>query len=206
MSKPKLIGLMGRMGTGKSTVADILHVEYGYQRSKFSQTLKDMMLCIPGVTDEMIEGRLKEVPNMIFGGRTPRYAMQKLGTEWGRDMMDPDIWVDSWHRRVEAYSSPISVEDVRFHNEANKIRELGGEIWLIKRKSKIFSEHSSELDIEHIRPDYTFRNYGTKLKLSKLIGEHFVYHPANPEFVKQVEEPHMHDHHVKAFYEQKTNS
>ena len=29
-----------------------------------------------------------------WGGKTPRYLMQTLGTEWGRMMVDGDLWVE----------------------------------------------------------------------------------------------------------------
>jgi hypothetical protein len=37
--------------------------------------------------ERMIDGDLKEWRPAVFGGRSARYAMQTLGTEWGRQMM-----------------------------------------------------------------------------------------------------------------------
>ena len=174
MSRPLIIGIMGKAASGKSTVAKILAKEHNYSRSKFSQTLKDMLLQIPGVTNEMVEGRLKEIPNMIFGGHTPRKAMQTLGTEWGREMMIEDIWIDSWHRRVLSRFDrkiPLSVEDCRFPNEAKKVRELGGEIWMVTRKQceDLPGNHMSETQMDGVKPKIFLKNNGDFQKLRSTI-------------------------------------
>ena len=48
------------------------------------------MLYQLGLGEAHIEGALKEVPCELLGGKTPRYAMQTLGTEWGRDTDQQD--------------------------------------------------------------------------------------------------------------------
>lgn len=165
MSKPRIIGIMGKAGSGKSLIAKYLHGKFDYERSKFSKILKDMLLCIPGITEDMIEGHLKEVPNMILGGHTPRKAMQTLGTEWGRNMICETFWVDSWARHVAMKDCKqfVSVEDVRFPNELEAVHDLGGVIWNITRSQAediVTSNHQSELMMAGMKPDLTVANSG----------------------------------------------
>ena len=61
----KLIALSGVASSGKTTVAKEL-TKFGYTRSKFSQTLKNMLLQIPGVTEEMTEG-VESWSQILFG-------------------------------------------------------------------------------------------------------------------------------------------
>ena len=60
----------------------------------------------------------------------------------------------------------IVVSDIRFVNEAEKIKELGGKIYYISRNNKIndYSQHSSESSMElrlNDYIDYKINNNGT---------------------------------------------
>jgi hypothetical protein len=171
----KLIALTGAAYSGKSTIAAELS-EHGYVRKKFSQTLKNMLLQIPGVTEEMTEGSLKEVPQSLFGGKTPRYAMQSLGTEWGRDTIFNRIWLESWKRSISGMNNVV-VEDLRFPNEAELIRELGGEIWRVTRPNHIGVGHSSETEMKLISPDLVIKNEGSLQDLQNMLGHLVVADP-----------------------------
>ena len=165
----KLIALTGTAFSGKSTIAKEL-TRYGYTRKKMSQTLKNMLLQIPGVTEEMTEGSLKEIPQKVLGGKTPRYAMQSLGTEWGRDTIFRRIWLESWKRSIEGISKVV-VEDLRFPNEAELIRELGGEIWRVTRLTSAIGDHKSEVEMRQINPDVVIKNDGDLNSLHHTLTE-----------------------------------
>lgn len=131
-----VIGLKGKARVGKSTAANYL-MNRGYTRTAFAGPLKLMLttlLCHAGVhpdeAERMVSGDLKEVPTEILSGRTPREAMQTLGTEWGRSL-HPDFWVNIWKSSVERYRKlgaleKVCVDDMRFPNEAKAVREMGG--------------------------------------------------------------------------------
>jgi hypothetical protein len=82
------------------------------------------------------------------GGLTPRYALQTLGTEWGRALRD-DVWVQYGIHRAQNLGADFAViSDCRFPNEAALIREAGGEVWRIFRPGAglagLAGEHPSE--------------------------------------------------------------
>ena len=89
-----------------------------------------------GLSREQVDGVLKETPSHLLCGATPRRAMQTLGTEWGRNMIGPDVWVRlTMHRVDELLASGVNViiDDVRFDNEAEAIRERDGQLITLSR-------------------------------------------------------------------------
>ena len=85
--------------------------------------------------------------------------MQTLGSEWGCELFTDTIWLDSWERSVEKLTNVV-VEDLRFPNEADLVRKLGGQVWSIRRKGYECVGHSSETEMVHIKPDMVIHNDG----------------------------------------------
>lgn len=153
-----IIGLSGPIGCGKTTAARVLE-EMGYKRVRFAGPLKAMTHAI-GLTPEHTDGALKEVPCDLIGGRTPRFFMQRLGTEFGRQMIADDLWIRAWKSAVASLPEdvPVVADDVRFANEAKVVRELGGVVVKIDRDGYAGGgDHSSEqFDFS---PDYLIANH-----------------------------------------------
>jgi hypothetical protein len=160
-----IIGFTGLAGSGKSTAAMHLASAHKFQRLRFAGALK-LMLHAMHLTPEETDGSLKEEPCSLLDGKTPRYAMQTLGTEWGRDLISPDLWVNVWRREVGAilFKQPkadIVVDDVRFDNEVHAILELGGIIVRITRYGVArASGHASE-DVPDFCTAFVMNTKGT---------------------------------------------
>lgn len=161
MSAPKIIGILGVAGSGKTIVAKHLAEQYGYQRSRFAEPLKKMLKHGLGLTDEEVDGEHKMTPMERFGGVTPRYMMQTLGTEWGRRCVYRNIWIDAWKAHAELEEGPLVVDDVRFPNEADVIRSMGGVIWRIYRPGVEIMRHPSELAMKDVKEDFFISNATT---------------------------------------------
>jgi hypothetical protein len=143
---PNVVAFTGLAGSGKSTSTRYLVEQYGYTLVKFAGPLKDMMRAI-GFSERDIEGDLKEVANHALCGKTPRYAMQTLGTEWGRNLIGDDLWISLWRNRVEKVieeGGRVVTDDCRFPNEASAVRKLGGGIFKIEGRGGIAGSHVSE--------------------------------------------------------------
>lgn len=150
-SKPRLIALCGYKGVGKSTYAKFLAGENGVVLS-FATPIKHMLKVLVG--HEYVFGSKKN--EMTHLGVTGRVLLQTLGTEWGREIIDQDIWVKAMkHVLTDAMFDeyhPIVIDDLRFENEAKMVRELGGEVWEIDRKNftPANDNHVSEAGVENV--------------------------------------------------------
>lgn len=145
----KVIGVCGLIGSGKGTVADILVEQYGYEKLSFADRLKDGAAAIFGWPRDLLEGDTKEsrdwreVPDTFWTselGReiTPRLVLQLMGTECMRKGFDEDIWVLLIKQKIQANPEKNWViPDVRFENEQDMIRNVGGEVWQVRRGTEL---------------------------------------------------------------------
>jgi len=135
-----VVGLVGFIGSGKGTAGDIL-TKIGFQKHSFAGPLKDAVSVIFGWDREMLEGETKESrawreqPDEFWSkvmGRpyTPREALQKMGTEAGRNIFHNDLWIEALQRRIKGNTV---ITDVRFQNEMQFVKKNGGIIIEIAR-------------------------------------------------------------------------
>jgi hypothetical protein len=73
---------------------------------------------------------------------------QTLGTEWGRELVHPQLWVLMAQRRWDAAKAAgldLVITDVRFENEVEWLRGAGGRvIYLARPGVEAVSAHASE--------------------------------------------------------------
>lgn len=103
---------------------------------------------------------------------SPRIMLQHLGTEWGREVIDENIWIDNLIRTAEKVlqgykydketgfngervppPTGVVISDVRFANELERIRAAGGRVIKVTRNSAAkkaqklgISGHASEAE------------------------------------------------------------
>lgn len=170
------------MGSGKDTAADYLTGNYGFKNIKFADPLKDMLRAL-GLTTEEIEDRvLKEQPHPLLCGRTPRYAMQKIGTEWGRHLIADNLWTNIFEQRCNG-KRLVVCSDMRFFNEAACVERNNGIMIRIRRPATDPAPetwpnlHPSEKDIPHLPVHYEVQNTGTITQLCQQVYSLAFHHP-----------------------------
>lgn len=161
-----IIGISGYAQVGKDTVAQILVEEYGYSRIGFADIIRNACYRLNPIVS--LEGlRLahavdlegwdiaKQIPEV-------RRILQVMGTEVGRDLIDPQIWVELTLHNT-ANTDKIVIPDVRFRNEAEEIKWRGGQIWRVSRidKNAPVNLHRSETDMDTWSFDQYVSNNGT---------------------------------------------
>lgn len=166
----RIIGLTGKAGAGKDTVADYLCERHGFVRYAMASPLKRMLRCI-GVDADTRE--TKELPHPVFGVSPRRFA-QTLGTEWGRQMIRDDIWLLCADIFIQAqidrepFIKPLDgivITDIRFDNEAKWLLSRGGLLWEIRRgEAPKVEAHVSEAGLS-VFPTRVIQNDGTFAEL-----------------------------------------
>lgn len=178
-----ILGLCGPAGSGKTTLANLL-INSGWRRTRFATPIKSMLFqfLIQQGLDEptvwrMLDGKLKEAPTEYLCGKTPRHAMQTLGTEW-RDTIDKNLWVEAWKRQIRQFpdSTRIVVDDMRFVHEAEAVQDMGGKIANIKRSNTAtVASHLSETEYKSIVPNFLIENNSTPECMLTQLGKFIHY-------------------------------
>lgn len=146
-----LVAFTGHKYAGKSTAAHELMrlVEYP-TRLSFAAPIKRAVIAM-GFTNEEVYNGNKEATIAPFNV-SMRRLFQTLGTDWGRHMIHPDLWLRMFERQylMQARSGTelIVVDDVRYNNEADMIKSLGGYIVLIEGTHGAIDAHDSEKGID----------------------------------------------------------
>lgn len=153
-----LLGFHGPAGAGKDTCAQLL-ASHGFQAVAFADALRAEIAEAWRIDTRMLSDRAtKEWPiealaigrcadrGFVLGypaeqrdePRSPRWIMQQWGTEYRRANFR-HYWIEKVHAWVRARRAEglhrLCVTDVRFPNEAELVRYLGGVVVRVHRPS-----------------------------------------------------------------------
>lgn len=185
MTAPRIIGLAGRAGTGKSTVAQALCAHHAFVEVALAGPIKRGLAAMLDLPIEIFDDpATKDAPIDWLRNVSPRRLMQTLGTGWGRQIIADDLWLILARRRIAQLTAQadrlhiagIVVSDLRYADEADLVRQLGGTVWHIVRAAPPVAPHCSEAGIPAQPGDRTTDNTGTREQLDAAI-EHLLYDP-----------------------------
>lgn len=109
--------------------------------------------------------------------RSPRQIMQWWGTEYRR-LREPNYWARIVTERIayaiRQHERRFVITDCRFQNEADCVRDMGGQIWKIKRPgidgaSTTEGAHVSATDGSQFAPDAVINNSHDIRHLQQLV-------------------------------------
>lgn len=186
MPDGRIIGLNGFAKSGKDTACQFLQLELAktgvkVERDAFADRLKisaGRAIGCTGPDPEVIEDMnwLKEEGYIaiynssgdLHSGITGREYLQYYGTEAHRNVFGMNFWIEAvLPNPALPYSGRdpfdiLVITDVRFDNEAEAVRDAGGEVWHIQRKVQIEeSSHASEVALDPALIDAIVTNNGT---------------------------------------------
>jgi len=174
----RLIGFSGPKGSGKDTAAAALTAQDWWIINP-GDPIRDMVAVLLrvagyrcGDADHLVsDPAAREDPLVLLPGHpTPRQLMQRLGDDWGRALIHPDLFAVILRRRIErALTDPnwvncagVAVTGIRKPNEAAVIHQLGGQVWAIQRPGfEATGEHTSEQGFDALPCDRVIINSGS---------------------------------------------
>lgn len=180
----QIIGIAGKMGSGKDTIADVLVARYGFRRISMADAIRaecasaiERGRAPDGCPDDIrqIVERDGWGPGMVYAKPTV-VSMRRLLQYWGtehRRAQDPDYWVKRTREALGSIAGPVVIPDIRFANEAALVRELGGQVWIVRRSQAdatrdpaAHSHISEQFCDQYTRWDAAIQNDGTLDDLS----------------------------------------
>ena len=184
----KIIGLSGYAQSGKDTVAALIaeQVPGTVKTVAFADLIKVSAARALGVlthpddvgvravrrwADDFKLGHRVQITDSegkVVHAITGRAFLQRYGSEAHRDLFGPDFWVEQIEWQPEC--DVLIFTDCRFENEAEAIRERGGEVWRINRSSTREGGHISEKALPAELVDVEILNGGTLQDLAGTVG------------------------------------
>jgi hypothetical protein len=180
MKQRRLIGIVGPIGSGKTSMEEYLTRKYRFSKYAFAEPLKEIAMNF-GFTRSQVYGTQQEKLEINrLWNISGREFLQKFGSEVCRDTfpaifpsIDKSIWVKLFEHKYNNSEIPLLViSDVRFHDEAVTIKNLGGTLVRIIPQEVVMcnSFHQSESHFSNIKCDYV------------------IYNPMNPDFYHNIDD------------------
>ncbi len=122
----RVIGLLGAAGSGKSVASEYLVEKYGAKLYTFARPLKEIIRLAFDLTENQVYGtqKQKETVDPRYGV-SPRWLMQRIGTEGVRNVMGSDFWWEYCMGQILTDNPELAViDDFRFQNEVNGFLSL----------------------------------------------------------------------------------
>lgn len=178
---PQHIALMGRMRSGKDTVASRLVKEHAYTRIAFADPLKAMAMALDPIVsaDQIGVKRLRAVVEAYGWERAKdefpevRRVLQHMGQS--QRALDLDYWVRLLLPKVDnadKWSLPVVVTDVRYRNEAEALKARGFRMVRVIRPDSVTTDtaadrHESEVGLDRWTPDAMILNASSIAELHR---------------------------------------
>ncbi len=123
-----IIGISGKLGSGKSYISEQIKnrfLEHNFIEKSFAYNLKKIVSILTGIDINTITTREIKQKYLQEWGMTVGEMFQKVGTDCMRNHLNNNVWIISTFSKYTEEQNWI-ISDVRFINEADYIKKLGG--------------------------------------------------------------------------------
>jgi len=152
MNKKTILAFAGPKGVGKTSLAVTLKSLVGRgEILSFADPIKNMVEKM-GIDRSIIDDPKLKNEKLDWLDKSPREILQTLGTDWGREMIDENIWIKIAENSIKQSDSDLIIfDDCRFQNEVDMIKDNGGHVVELYRPGfdEYTGEHKSELGISN---------------------------------------------------------
>ena len=177
-----LIGISGKLGSGKDEIAkSAIKDGFGY-RIAFADQVKDLVINCFNLNKDLVYGSQKDketlthvrwdtinIPmsllikyrNVAIDPKQVYLSIREILQIVGTDMMrsfDPNVWINLAFNNMEKTDKHVIITDVRFKNEAKAIEDAGGIIVRLTRNIDAPSTHPSEVEMDYYDFSYILDN------------------------------------------------
>lgn len=185
-ARPKLIGLGGKLRSGKDAFADYLVEHHGYVKMGMSDILHESALAMNPIIHAVADADAEcspELETFTYREATEEYGyvrakelfpeyrafLQRMGTEFGRNIIDENLWVNLTLARIfEQFEQgkDVVVTGIRFPNELRMISDaMGRSIWINRpslqtKSATLAAIHASENGVNESDFDIVVQNDG----------------------------------------------
>jgi hypothetical protein len=175
-----LIAAAGYATSGKDATAKFLVQDWGFKRYAFADILRSAAeLLNPGLDvgtghyeplDRILHIHGWDSAKIIYP--SVRRFLQVMGTEVGRDLLYPDVWVDALFNQIKKDKTKrVVISDCRFPNEVRATHKRGGRVWWISRPGVCpVNAHISDNAISPDDAQYTIDNKGDLVDLRQAVA------------------------------------
>ena len=155
-----IIAFCGKKFSGKSTAGNFLIEKYGFEEMTFAGPIKEICRELFNFNNDQLYGSKKEELDEHWN-LTPRETFQAVGSSL-RNLFSVNLFVMSLKQKLSMKNKDtnIVITDVRFPEEANMIREMGGIVIKIERdlvQSDIDTD-ISETSVDLVSCDFVVKN------------------------------------------------
>jgi hypothetical protein len=124
-----LIGISGKIGSGKTAVAKLVCEQYDeFERHSFADALKQSVACMLDIDARLCYTRQgKQLRFERHGNKSLGEILQIIGQS-SRELVGEHVWLDALLGDYDAHDAKRFwvIDDVRYPNEVARIKALGG--------------------------------------------------------------------------------
>ena len=177
--------LIGKAGSGKSTVAQYLHEKYNLNKYSLGDGVKQITIDVLNLCG--INVNINDLYD-ITKKKQYRHYMQQIGTDICKKYFGKECWCNLLKHQIEEDKCEnYVIDDIRFNTEYKYwYDEDTISIKLIRNKAYLInthnaeSTHQSETEMETIKTDYTINNDDITLeelykKIDDIIEDSFYF-------------------------------
>lgn len=191
---PKLVAFGGYATAGKDAAANSLVIHNNFYKTYMSKPLEKALLTLDPIVNR--SGlRYQELHSLVGydeSKKVPevRRLLQKLGTEFGREMVHEDFWLNKVFDEVleqNVQQRNVALTGIRYTNELARVENYGGlSIWIDRPRVAPVNSHTSDNTLWPDDFDVRVDNDGSLEDLHKRVLEVLTGHAHLPLDVPDV--------------------